>query len=162
MIVGILSDTHGKADAFHKGLDTLRQAGAEFFIHCGDVGPEQMLDALAGLPAVFVWGNNDWDRLELARYAKSIDVTCGGDLYQFELDGRQLAVTHGDDDRTIAGLLQSQSVDYLFTGHTHRPHDRRQLRTRWINPGALYRARPKTVAVLDLSIGRLNFIDVDC
>src|SRR5438128_1878484 len=76
MRLGILSDTHGKLDATIAAVRTLRDAGAEFYIHCGDVGGEAILDQLAGLPSAFVFGNNDYDRQDLARYAASIDVRC--------------------------------------------------------------------------------------
>jgi putative phosphoesterase len=160
VIIGILGDTHDRADATAAGVRALRGHGAEFFIHTGDVGSEQVLDQLVGLPGVFVWGNNDWDRLPLARYAQGLGLTCGGDLYQLTLDGKEIAVTHGDDSQAVRQALESQSLDYLFTGHTHLPHDRRSGRTRWINPGALYRARPKTVAALDLATDRLTLLTV--
>src|SRR5689334_2841544 len=61
MLLGILSDTHDKADMIAAAVTLLQQQGAEFFIHCGDVGGEHILDSLTGLKAAFVWGNNDWD-----------------------------------------------------------------------------------------------------
>jgi len=160
VIIGILGDTHDRADATAAGVRALRDRGAEFFIHTGDVGSESVLDQLAGLPAVFVWGNTDWDRLPLARYAQGLGLTCGGDMYQLTLDGKEIAVTHGDDGQTVRKALESQSLDYLFTGHTHHPHDHRSGRTRWVNPGALYRARQKTVAALDLATDRLTLLTV--
>ena len=160
MIIGILGDTHDRADATAAGLRALRGGGAEFFIHTGDVGSEQVLDLLAGLPGVFVWGNNDWDRLSLERYARGLGLTCGGDVYRLTLEGKEMAVTHGDNDAAVRNLLQGQSLDYLFTGHSHHPHDQRSGRTRWVNPGALYRARPRTVATLDLATDRLTLLTV--
>src|ERR1700754_735549 len=65
VLIGILSDTHGRADAMALAMQALRNGGAEFFIHCGDVGSEGVLDHLAGAPAAFVWGNTDWDRAAL-------------------------------------------------------------------------------------------------
>ena len=161
MIIGILGDTHDRADATAAGVRALRDRGAEFFIHAGDVGSEAVLDQLAGLSAVFVWGNNDWDRMPMARYAQSLGLTCGGDMYRLTLDNKEIAVTHGDSDQTVRKLLEGQSLDYLFTGHTHVPHDRRSGKTRWINPGALYRARHKTVAALDLATDRLTLLTVN-
>ena len=62
MIVGILSDTHDRIDATAAAVKTLTANGAEFLIHCGDVGSDPILDQLAGIPSAFVWGNNDFDR----------------------------------------------------------------------------------------------------
>jgi putative phosphoesterase len=161
VIIGILGDTHDRADATAAGVRLLRDHGAEFFIHTGDVGLEEVLDQLAGLPGVFVWGNNDWDRLPLAKYGESLGLTCGGDLFRLTLEGKEIAVTHGDNDRAVRELLDDQLLDYLFTGHTHHPHDKRSGRTRWINPGALYRARRKTVATLDLATDQLTLLTVN-
>ena len=51
--------------------------------------------------------------------------------------------------------------DYLLSGHTHVPHDQRFGAMRWINPGALHRARPKTFALLDVSRDKLTLRELD-
>lgn len=157
MIVGILSDTHGRVDTAHAGVAILRAAGAEYLIHCGDVGEEDVLDALAGIPSAFVFGNNDWDRRGLERYAKDVGVTCLGAWGSLEVGGKRFAVIHGDDFALRRKLLDAQEHDYLLQGHTHVPADERHGRTRLINPGALHRARPRTVATLDTGSDRLTF-----
>src|SRR6476620_4654060 len=96
MLLGILSDTHDRVDAMAEGVRLLKEAGAEFFIHCGDVGSERVLDHLAGLPSAFVFGNTDWDRATLARYAETIGVACHGTFADLELGGKKIAVMHGD------------------------------------------------------------------
>jgi len=160
MIVGILSDTHGKADMATAAVQLLIVRGCEYLIHCGDVGGERVLDALAGHPAMFVFGNNDWDRDELARYAKTLGIACGDNHGKMTLGGKLAIVTHGDDGRFVNQVLMDQRVDYLFLGHSHVPMDRRQGKVRVINPGALYRAAEKTVAVLDTETDRLEFLVV--
>jgi putative phosphoesterase len=157
VIIGILSDTHDRVAAMSAGLDALRNAGAEFFVHCGDIGTQQCVDLLAGLKCAFVFGNTDWDRAKLANYAASIDVPCYGNFASLELDGRQIAVIHGDDFRLKQRLIDQQKHDYLLQGHTHVRDDRRVGRTRLINPGALHRATEKTVATLDLQRDHLKF-----
>jgi hypothetical protein len=142
-------------------IDVLRQHGAEFFIHCGDVGTERVLDHLAGLPAAFVWGNNDWDRTSLEEYARSLGINCQGDMADLTLAGKRIAVIHGDDFTLRKKLLLKQEHDYLFLGHTHVRSDDRIGKTRVINPGALYRAREKTVALLDTENDKLRFLIVD-
>src|SRR4051812_19223606 len=78
MLIGILSDTHDRLEAARAAVQRLRQRGAEYLIHCGDVGGQEVLDELAGVPTAFVWGNNDWDRIALARYAEEIGLSCYG------------------------------------------------------------------------------------
>jgi putative phosphoesterase len=160
VIVGILSDTHDRADAAHAGVDLLRGAGAGYFIHCGDVGSEAVLDVLAGLPSAFVFGNTDWDRRGLERYAKDVGVTCLGASGELELGGKRFAVVHGDDFALRRRLLDGQQFDYLLQGHTHARADERVGRTRLINPGALHRARPRTVATLDTAVDLLKFYEL--
>jgi putative phosphoesterase len=158
VIIGILSDTHDRADAAGLAIERLREAGAEFFIHCGDVGSERVLDHLAGLPSAFVFGNTDFDRARLARYAQAIGVGCYGNFADLELAGKKIAVLHGDDLKLKQRLLAAQQHDYLLQGHTHVRADTRIGRTRLINPGAVYRAAEKTVATLDTAGDVLNFM----
>jgi putative phosphoesterase len=162
VLVGILSDTHDRIAAATAAIELLRARGAEYFIHCGDVGSEPILDLLAGLPAAFVFGNNDWDRRGLERYAASIDVRCLGDAGELELGGKRFFVTHGDDTRVMRRAIDSQQFDYVLYGHTHVARDDRVdgSRTRVINPGALHRAREKTVATLDTVTEQLKLFVV--
>lgn len=166
MIVGVLSDTHGHADMAAAAVRVLRAHGAEYLIHCGDVGDDAdgqaVLDAMAGTPGAFVFGNNDFDRADLARYGEGLGLRCLNEGGTIDLDGRRIAVTHGDVARTVARFTDpAAGVDFLFTGHSHLRHDRRAGRVRWINPGALFRASVKTVAVLDVTTGVMQSIEVD-
>ena len=161
MIIGILSDTHDRAAAMAAGLAALRAAGAEFYLHCGDIGSEPCIDLLAGLPAAFIFGNNDYEQAALTRYAASLGVACHGPFADLELAGQRIAMIHGDDFRLKQRLIDAQQHDYLLQGHTHLKDDRRVGRTRLINPGALYRAREKTVATLDTERDEVKFIVVD-
>lgn len=157
MRIGILSDTHDRAAAMKAAIELLVGERSEFFIHCGDVGSEHILDQLAGLSAAFVWGNNDFDRLELQRYAEKLGVACYGAFGDIELGGKRFAVMHGDDFRLRQRILSGQQHDYLLLGHTHVPMDQRVGKTRCINPGALHRAAQKTVATLDTDTDQLKF-----
>ena len=160
MRIGILSDTHDRVDAMAAGMKLLRDAGAQFFVHCGDVGSERVVDHLAGVPSAFVFGNTDWDRAALARYAEKIGVACHGAFADLELGGKKFAVIHGDDFKLKQRLLSEQRHDYLLQGHTHVRNDERFGKTRLINPGALHRAREKTVALLDTDGDVVTFITV--
>ena len=160
MIVGILSDTHDRVDAARAAIKLLREHGAAYLIHCGDVGSEQILDVLADLPAAFVFGNTDYDLRGLQRYALDLNITClaaGGHL---ELGGKLFHIEHGDDPRTMRRALDGQTFDYLLHGHTHLQRDERIGKTRIINSGALHRARERTVAVLDTETDTLKFLVV--
>lgn len=160
MLLGILSDTHDRAGAMGEGMRLLRAAGAAFYVHCGDVGSAAVLDHLAGEPSAFVFGNNDWDHEALRSYADAIGVRCLGAYDTLELAGRRVAVTHGDDGAIVSRVLKEQRHDYLLVGHSHVPGEQRVGAVRVINPGALHRARVKTVALLDLATDDLRWIEV--
>jgi uncharacterized protein len=160
MRIGIVSDTHDKADTMAAAVKLLRDCGAEFFVHCGDVGSPRVLDHLAGLAGCFVFGNCDWDRAGLRRYAEDIEVACHNTFGDLTLDGKRIAVIHGDDGKLKQRLLAEQQHDYLFQGHTHVREDTRVGKIRLINPGALHRANPKTAALLDTSSDKLEFLIV--
>ena len=166
--LGLISDTHGKVAACRTALAELEAMGATAFVHCGDVCGEAVLDELAGRRVWFVWGNNDVDRKRETRYAESLGLTCLGDFGRFTFGGKTIAVTHGDDPRRVARLCDEAEKggagggdDYLLSGHTHVPHDRRFGKMRWINPGALHRARPRTFALLDVAGDELTLRELD-
>lgn len=161
MRIGILSDSHDKSEAMAAAVALLGRHGAEFYLHCGDIGQANMLDHLAGLKAAFVWGNTDYDRLNLDRYAQKLGIWCYGSFGDLSLDGKRIALIHGDDDRLRRRLLEDQQFDYLMQGHTHIRADQRIGRTRLINPGALHRANPKTVALLDTQTDGVEIIEVE-
>lgn len=160
MLIGILSDTHDRTDPLIAALRQLGSRGAAYYIHCGDVGGARVLDQFAGLPVTFVWGNNDWDVADLEAYAKSLGLSCGGRQAELNLGGKSFAITHGDNPALCRKILEAEQTDYLLQGHTHVFSDTRAGRTRLINPGALYRAHFKTVALLDTETDRLDKIVV--
>lgn len=160
MIVGILSDTHDRVGAARAAFELLRRGGAEYYVHCGDVGSELVLDVLVGLPSAFVFGNTDWDRRGLERYAAQVNVSCLGDGGELDLGGKLFRLEHGDNARTLRQSVESQRFDYVLHGHTHVRRDERIGRTRVINPGALHRTREKTVALLDTEKDLLTFLVV--
>ncbi len=160
MILGILSDSHGDAEATSRAVELLRGRGAELFIHCGDLCGTAVLDVLAGLNCRFVWGNCDHPDAAMKKYVRDIGLPMPeGDL-TFELDGKSIAVFHGHED-SFPSAVESGRFDYVLHGHTHRYADTRVGRTRVINPGALYRARPHTVATLNVAADTVCFLRLD-
>ena len=157
VIIGILSDTHDHPEAMKAGLKILASAGAAFYIHCGDIGGPACIDLLAGLPSAFVFGNTDFDRAALARYAQQLQVPCYGNYADLTLDAKRIAVMHGDDPKLKHRLLVAQEHDYLCQGHTHLRADERVGKTRLINPGALHRVSVKTVATLNTASDALAY-----
>src|SRR5207237_3776262 len=109
----------GRLEPARAGVDLLLAGGATILIHCGDVGGTDVIDLLAGVESYFVFGNNDWDRDDLAAHAKRVGVTCLGVAGDVTLGGKLAAVTHGDDPAATRRALGAGRYDYLFHGHTH-------------------------------------------
>lgn len=138
----------------------LRQRGAGFIVHCGDIGSPDLLGCLAGHPAGFVWGNCDQDRPVLERRANALGIDCFGNFGEIDALGLKIALVHGDDQVRMQAIMREQRYDYLLCGHTHVWRDERMGRTRIVSPGALHRAKEKTCALLDLQNGRCEQITV--
>lgn len=158
--IGILSDTHGRAEMAARAAGLFVRHGVTRAFHCGDIGSDSVIDALAGLRMTYVFGNTDYDRAMLRRYIAAVGATLGEPAARCEIGGRTIAVTHGDNHHVMMELLNG-GVDYLCHGHTHECRDEHVGQTRIINPGALHRARQHTVAILDLESDELEFLAVN-
>ena len=164
MRIGLLSDTHGQLARTRRGAQLLRAQGVAHVFHCGDIGSQEVLLALAevlgpaGIPVTAVSGNMDrYDPLVL-EFPGLDGVRVAGRVYRGELGGRRVAVLHGDDHREFAALVASGAYDFVFYGHTHRAADETVGRTRVINPGALQRSAAPSVAVVDLESGTCEWL----
>ncbi len=157
MLIGILSDSHGRGAAVRQAMVLFDKLGVEHVIHCGDIGGTAVFDELVGRPCTFVWGNMDCPDSGLAAYLHTVGIRPpDGVPLRLTLDGKTFAVFHGHErgfNRAVATL----AVDYILHGHTHVVRDERRQQTRIINPGALHRARRKTVATLNTTTGELVF-----
>lgn len=156
MLVGLLSDSHGRAERTREAVRLLSERGAGLFLHMGDIETEAVLDELAGLDARIVFGNND-DERTLGRYASGLGIQVLHPLGRVEVDGKSIAFTHGHLGRCLAPI---EGLDYFIHGHSHRTRDEWRGATRYVNPGALHRAHPYSVALLDPGRDGLEFIVV--
>ena len=160
MRLGILSDTHDALTRTQSAVELLREAGAEALIHCGDLTSPPIVSACAALPFWFVLGNNDIDSVvELQSAAADSGAVCLDWHGLVELAGRKIGVVHGHRRSDVRQIL-SQQPDYLLCGHSHVQRDELVDGVRWINPGALFRAREYTVALLDLETGALQSLSL--
>ncbi len=164
MIFGLLSDTHGNLPRTRKALEILLSENAAHIFHCGDVGSEAVLDLLFevqenGVPVTAVLGNVDEWESDLLSYAAKLGIPLLR-LRRLEVAGLRIALHHGHYDRLMQELAADPALDLLFTGHTHVPRDEKQGHVRIINPGAVHRANPPGVSVLDTDSGRLRFFSI--
>ena len=160
MRIGVLSDSHGRADMTARAVALLDRAGVDVLIHLGDVGGERVIDDLAGRPARLVFGNCDFDHKVLGRYAEHLGLINDHPAGRL-IDGEKtVAFTHGHLEREMRRLL-AEKPDYLLHGHSHEVRDERLDGTRIVNPGALFRARRYTVVVLDVQRDSVEFLEIE-
>ena len=157
VLLGILSDSHGRSKAVRRALELFDRLGVEMIVHCGDVGEVGVFDELAGRECRFVWGNMDEPGPGVEAYLASLGIpapSVGG--LTLEIDGKRILVFHGHE-AAFRAAVAAASADYILHGHTHEPRDERIGRTRVINPGALHRASNRTVATLDTATDEVRF-----
>lgn len=119
MLVGIISDTHGKLP------EAVRTAfsGVEHIIHAGDVGARRVLDELQLIaPVSAVRGNAEHDELEW-RLQDRLVVT---------LADRRIMVFH--DPKALHGEVP-EGVEIVVNGHTHQAKVERLGEVLFVNPG---------------------------
>lgn len=160
MKLAVVSDTHGHLEPTRKALDLIRGRGADLIVHTGDVGGGHLIELFADWPAHFVFGNVDQDRGSLRRTIEAAGQHCHGVFGELHLEGRRMAFLHGDDARRLKDTIESGEWDLVCYGHTHQSEAHKEGETVVLNPGALYRARPRTFALVDLPSLEIEFVPV--
>jgi uncharacterized protein len=161
MLLALLSDTHDNAANTQAALALLKPHHPAAWLHAGDLVAPEMLDHFAGLdPFHFVFGNNEYDHAAIRSRALALQLHCHGEFADLSLAGKRIALLHGHDGALLHKLTRSEDYDYVVHGHTHLRQDARRGKTRIINPGALHRAKAKSVALLDLNADHLQFLEI--
>jgi uncharacterized protein len=158
MRVGVISDTHGLLRP--EAVSALR--GADHLLHAGDIGSEDVLDALGELaPVTAVAGNVDGFR-------------CGNasETARVVLDGVRFFLTHILDRPhrprpEVQAELRRHPADVVVFGHSHLPHDEVLDGIRYFNPASAGPRRfdlPVSVGMLEVRRGhvvRSAFVALD-
>lgn len=150
MRIGVISDTHGHIENTRKAVRMLESLEVEALLHCGDIGTPEVVEALAQWPAHYVLGNCDYDHASLATAIAAAGQTFCGEFGEVELAGVRIALAHGHDARRLHDAINRGDYALVCTGHTHTKRLERVEETLVLNPGALYRANPHTIAIVEL------------
>jgi hypothetical protein len=148
--VGIISDTHGHVDQTRPAVRMLESLDVEAVLHCGDVGSADVVEMFSAWPTHFVFGNCDWNPQELQAAIERAGQTCHGQFGDLEIDGVRIALIHSHDRRRFRECIDSGQWPVVCYGHTHVAAVERRGEVLLVNPGAVYRAHPHSVAVLEL------------
>jgi putative phosphoesterase len=161
MRLGIISDTHGHMTYATQGVAALEEADVEAVLHCGDIGVPAIVPLFAGWPTHFVFGNTDTDLVDLRFAIEQAGQSCYDQFGDITLADRRIALLHGDDSKRLMDAIASQTYDLVCYGHTHEQEQHTQGRTLVVNPGAVYRASPHSIAIVDLSNMSTEFVVVE-
>jgi uncharacterized protein len=160
MRIGVVSDTHDRHEAVAEAVRLLLEQHVELILHCGDIESPETIRVFRPVPTHFVFGNWDKDRPKLVAAIKEIGGTHYDSFGALELAGKRLAWVHSHERHQLRQLENADFFDYVFYGHTHVREQHRTGRTLVANPGALFRANPKTCIVLDVVTGEIKPIIV--
>src|SRR5256885_16245523 len=160
MRIGVVSDTHDRQEAVAEAVRLLLEQQVELILHCGDIESPDTIRVFKGVPTHFVFGNWDKDKAKLAAAIKEIGGTHYESFGFLTLAEKRVAWVHSHERHQLRQLENADYFDYVFYGHTHVREQHRTGRTPVANPGALFRANPKTCIVLDLKTGEIKPIIV--
>ena len=150
MLIGVVSDTHGHIEYARQAARMLESLEVELVLHCGDIGSALIPAVFADWPTHYVFGNVDWDEIPLREAIQAAGGTCHGRFGSLELAGKRIALLHSDDHFLFRETIASGEYDLVTYGHSHKAEQHAEGRTLVLNPGALYRATPHSLAVVQL------------
>jgi putative phosphoesterase len=137
----------------------LESLNVELVLHCGDIGSAAVVELFAPWPTHFVFGNVD-DPVAIDEAIRTAGQTCHNRFGQIELAGRRIAFLHGDDASLLNETITGGQWDLVCHGHTHVARKLRQGRTLVLNPGAVYRANPHSIACVKLPIVEATVVEI--
>jgi uncharacterized protein len=150
MRIGVVSDTHGHADRARQAVRMLESLEVEQVLHCGDIGTMEVVEQFEGWTTRFVFGNCDTNVDEFARQITEAGQICCGWLGDFELEGVRIALLHSHRSDEFRQAIASPDYRLVCYGHTHVAASDEKPGKLVLNPGALYRASPPSLAVVEL------------
>jgi uncharacterized protein len=160
MRLGIISDTHGHVELTRPAVRMFESLQVNAVLHCGDIGSREVVDLFAAWPTHFVFGNCDYDHQELGAAIRQAGQTCHGLFGELELDGVRVALLHSHERRRFRQTIESSDYRLVCYGHTHIAAIERHETTVLLNPGAVYRATPHSVAIVELPAVEATIIDL--
>jgi putative phosphoesterase len=150
MRLGVVSDTHGHVELTRAAVRMLESLEVDAVLHCGDIGSIEVVELFAAWPTHFVFGNCDYDTESFAAAIKKAGQTCHGMFGDLEFEGVRVALLHSHDRRHFRETIDSGDYQLVCYGHTHVAAIDKHGKTTVVNPGAIYRAEPHSLAIVDL------------
>ena len=148
MKIGVISDTHGDVYSARAAVRLFRCMKVDQVLHCGDIGSPEIVGLFSEWPTHFVYGNVDSPTLK--DIILEAGQTCHDRFGSIELDGRKIALLHGNDTGLLEQAAKSGKWHVICHGHTHTASRSHVGETLVLNPGAIARTVYPSVAIVDL------------
>jgi putative phosphoesterase len=158
--LGIISDTHGQVELTRPAVRMFESLDVEAVLHCGDIGSMAVVELFAAWPTHLVFGNCDYNHEKFAAAIRDAGQTCHGLFGDLEFEGVRVALLHSHERRRFRQTIDSDDYRLVCYGHTHVAAIDRRGDTLVVNPGAIYRATPHSVAVVDLPSVEATILEI--
>lgn len=148
MKIGILSDSHMKSDYTEEVITLLKEKGAQYLIHAGDLCIEDNLKLLeqSGLVYVSVFGNNDRNLIPLSN-----KYNIKQEPYYFKIKDIKFKLMH-------LPYYLSGDTDIVIFGHTHNFECEYKNKTLFVNPGEVCAREKPLIECVFLEINENEYI----
>lgn len=148
MKIAIVSDSHKKVDYTKEALTFLKQKGASYVIHAGDLEVEENLKTLKNLnlPYVCVYGNND-----RALYYVDETYNIHQEPHHFKIDEISFKLMH-------LPFYMTGETNVVIYGHTHIFESDYKNNTLFLNPGELCAREKDLIECVLLEINENEYI----
>lgn len=153
MRIGVVSDTHGHVEHTRAAVRMLESLEVEAVLHCGDIGTPEVIELFAPWPTHFVFGNCDYEKGKLRQAIAAAGQTCHEEFGDLTLGETLIALLHSHDERKFESAIHGGKYTLVCYGHTHVAKIETVGKMVVLNPGALYRANPHSLAVVELAAG---------
>jgi putative phosphoesterase len=160
MRIGVVSDTHGHVELTRPAVRMFESLEVDTVLHCGDIGTMEVVELFKAWPTHFVFGNCDTNTKRFADAIEKAGQTCHGLFGDLTFEGVRVALLHSHDGRQFRRAIQSGDYRLVCYGHTHAAVIERIGETMVLNPGAIYRADPHSVAVVELPSGSATIVEL--
>ncbi len=160
MRLGIISDTHGQLELTRPAVRMFESLDVKTVLHCGDIGSAAVVELFAAWPTHFVFGNCDYDLDRFAAAIRQAGQTCHGLFGDLEFEGVRVALLHSHERRRFRQTIDGGDYQLVCYGHTHVAAIDRRGETLALNPGAIYRASPHSIAIVELPAVEATIIEL--
>jgi len=161
MHIGLISDTHNNLQNVRRAVKRFQEENITTILHAGDVTEPNILEALKGFTTWIAWGNMDRDASIQETATRLFGEGHIRNVQHLTLEGKEIALLHGDDQQKLVALIRSGIYDYVIHGHTHKRRHEQIDKTHVINPGALGGPGWHTAsfAILELETGDVTYLE---